>query len=87
MNTILSCINIPAINSNTFKQREKEVGKTVEKITRKSRKEATNSKRTGIITNTAELNEEDLVSVPCLFDMGWQNRGKGHNSLTGQAAE
>ncbi|XP_028390793.1 uncharacterized protein LOC114515695 [Dendronephthya gigantea] len=78
MNNILSCINIPAINSNTFKQREREVGKAVEEIARQSCKEATNSIRNGIMTTTAELNENDLVSVPCSFDMGWQKRGKGH---------
>ena len=30
--------------------------------------------------------EDNLVSVPCSFDMGWQKRGKGHNSHTGHAA-
>jgi len=30
--------------------------------------------------------EKKLISVPCSFDMGWQKRGKGHNSHTGHAA-
>ena len=30
--------------------------------------------------------EDNLVSVPCSFDMGKQKRGKGHNSHTGHAA-
>ena len=86
MNNILSCMNIPTINSNTFKHREREVGKAVEAIAKKSCEEATNVVRNEIMTNTAECSEDNLVSVPCSFDMGWQKRGKGHNSLTGQAA-
>ena len=33
-----------------------------------------------------EPDENNLVSVPCSYDMGWQKRGKGFNSNTGQAA-
>ena len=38
------------------------------------------------MTNTAECSEDNLVSVSCSIGMGWQKRGKGHNSLTRQAA-
>ena len=36
--------------------------------------------------NGTESDENQLVSIPCSFDMGWQKRGKGHNSRTGHAA-
>ena len=86
MNNILACMNIPTINSNTFKQREREVGQAVEAIARKSCEEATQLIRNELMTNTTECSADNLVSVPYSLDMGWQKRGKGHNSLTGQAA-
>ena len=79
-------MNIPTINSITFKQREREVGQAIEAIAKNSCEKATNSIRNELMTNTAECDEDNLLSVPCSFDMGWQKRGKGHNSLTGQAA-
>ena len=30
--------------------------------------------------------EDNLISIPCSFDMGWQKRGKGHNSHTSHVA-
>ena len=36
INNILSCMNIPTINSITFKQREREVRQAVEAIAKKS---------------------------------------------------
>ena len=36
--------------------------------------------------NRTESDENQLVSIPCSFDMGWQKRGKGRNSKTGHAA-
>lgn len=35
INNMLSCMNIPTINSITFKQREREVGQSVEAIAKK----------------------------------------------------
>ena len=31
-------------------------------------------------------NENGLIPIACSFDMGWQKRGKGHNSRSGHAA-
>jgi hypothetical protein len=38
------------------------------------------------ISNGIKPDENNLLSIPCSFDMGWQKRGKGHNSQTGQAS-
>lgn len=34
----------------------------------------------------AKCDSENLVGVMCLYDMGWQKRGKVHNSSTGHGA-
>ena len=34
----------------------------------------------------AASDKDGLVGIPVSYDMGWQKRGKGHNSLTGQGA-
>ena len=31
----------------------------------------------------ATVDENGLIGFPVSYDMGWQKRGKGHNSLTG----
>lgn len=33
----------------------------------------------------SQVDESNLVPIPCSFVMGWQKRGKGHNSRIGQA--
>lgn len=38
------------------------------------------------LQNGVKSDEGNLFPIPCSFDMGWQRRGKGHNSCTGQAA-
>lgn len=30
---------------------------------------------------TAQPDENNLIPVPCSYDMGWQKRGKGSNSI------
>ena len=75
-------MNIPTINSITFKDRGREVGKAVEDVAKKSRERATNLIRTEMM-NTGECSELWSLS---LVDLTWVcKRGKGHNFLTGQA--
>lgn len=38
------------------------------------------------IDNGAKEDAEGFVSVSCSYDVGWQKRGKGHNSSTGHGA-
>ena len=49
-------MNIPTINSITFKDRGREVGKAVEDVAKKSRERATNLIRTEMM-NTGECSE------------------------------
>ena len=79
-------MNIPTLNSSTFKQREREVGKAVEIVAKTSCQESLNEERSQALCSGSQPDENNLVSVHCSFDMGWQKRGKGHNSRTGHAA-
>lgn len=38
------------------------------------------------VENGAKEDAEGFVRVSCSYDMGWQKRGKGHNSSTGHGA-
>ena len=86
INYVLSTSNIPTINSSTFKRREREVGKTIETVARASCQDSLSNEKMQILNDGFQPDEDNLVSVPCSFDMGWQKRGKGHNSHTGLAA-
>lgn len=86
INNLLSTMNIPTMNSTIFKNKEREVGKAVEKIARASCQNSIERVREEAVRNGIECEEDNLIPVSCSFDMGWQKRGKGHNSLTGQAA-
>ena len=76
----------PPLNSCTYKQREREVGRAVECIAKTSCQDSLNRERAQALLNGCQADDNNLVSVPCSFDMGWQKRGKGHNSCTGHLA-
>ena len=83
---MLATIDIPLLNSCTYKQREREVGRAVEYIAKTSCQDSLNRERAQALLNGCQPDDNNLVSIPCLFDMGWQKHGKGHNSRTGHAA-
>ena len=68
-----------------FKTRERETGKAVEEVAHLACKEVTTNEKNHAIA-TAQPDENNLIPVPCSYDMGWQKRGKGFNSNTGQGA-
>ena len=86
INNVLSTLNAPTLNSVTFKLREREVGKAVEGIVKSSCHNCLTNEKNEALQSRATVDEGNLVPVACSFDMGWQRRGKGHNSRTGQAA-
>ena len=85
INNLLSTLNIPSLGSCTFKQREREVGGAIEQVTKNSCQESLMEKEK-LVNNGVNADENGLIPVACSFDMGWQKRGKGHNSRTGHAA-
>ena len=86
INNVLSTLNAPTLNCVTFNLREREVGKAVEGIEKSSFQDFLNMERKEALQNGVQVDESNLVPMPCSFNMGWQKRGKGHNSRTGQAA-
>ena len=86
LKSILSVMNIPPMSRASFKARERETGKAVEAVAKVSCEEIIANEKKQLISIGEEPDENNLVSVPCSYDMGWQKRGKGFNSNTGQAA-
>lgn len=79
VNALLTSINIPPVSQSTFKAREREVGPAIEEVAKTSCKEAMEVEKEFWRKET-----EEVVSIGASYDMGWQKRGKGRNSLTGQ---
>ena len=86
INNVLSTLNVPTLNSVTFKLREREVGKAVENIAKGGCQNYLQMERGEALEKGIRADENSLVPIPCSFDTGWQRRGKRHNSRTGQAA-
>jgi hypothetical protein len=87
LSTILSTMNVPSINHTTFKTREREVGRAVEDLARGSCKENIEKEKNHYLKLLGHKhNENDLIDINVSYDMGWQKRGKGHNSNTGHGA-
>ena len=86
VNNSLTSINIPPLNNVTFKKREREVGRAIQSLASTSCKENLQKEKENAISNNIQADSNGLIGFPVSYDMGWQKRGKGHNSLTGQGA-
>ena len=86
LNNLLATANIPGLTNNTFKHQEREVRVAIEKVAKKSCKQALNDEKVIVLSNGIQPDENNVLPIACSFDMGWQKRGKGHNSNTGHAA-
>lgn len=86
VNSLFSCLDIPTVNHATFKTREREVGKAVELVANESCVVSCCKEREMAMAAGAECDSGNLVGVMCSYDMGWQKRGKAHNSSTGHGA-
>ena len=84
LNNLLTTINVPPISNVLFKRREREIGNAVENVTKKScRQVVEQEKKKADEKSQNQGGENSLVGIAVSYDMGWQKRGKGHNSLTG----
>ena len=83
---ILATMNIPTMSRASFKTREREAGTAVESIAKVTCQQIITSEKVHAISTGATPDENHLIPVPCSYDMGWQKRGKGYNSNTGQGA-
>ena len=82
VNSLLTSLNVPAVGKNTLKAREREVGQAVEKLAKRSCEDALAAEKEYWRKDESEV----TVAIGTSYDMGWQKRGKGHNSLTGNFA-
>lgn len=80
VNLVLTSLNIPAVSEKTLKSREREIGPAIEQVAKTSCNESLCSEKENWNKNTAS---GESINIAASYDMGWQKRGKGHNSLTG----
>ena len=66
LNNLLSTLNVPAMNSSTFKNREREAGKAIELVARNSCQQFLNLEREKAIENGNKPDQNNLV-INCLF--------------------
>ena len=76
----------PNYNSVTLKLREREVGKADEGVAKTSCQDYLAVEKQEALQNSVQVDDNNLVPISCSYDMGWQKRGKGHNSRTSQGA-
>ncbi|XP_028416613.1 uncharacterized protein LOC114540689 [Dendronephthya gigantea] len=79
-------MNIPTMSRASFKNGEREVGSIIEGVAKKSCEDVAIKEKNSAILMGAEPDENDLIPISVSYDMGWQKRGKGFNSNTGQGA-
>ena len=81
VNALLSSLNIPPVNGDTLKAREREIiGPAIEDIANTSCECMLEEEKKQ--WGRTERGKE-IVPIGASYDMGWQKRGKSHNSLTG----
>ena len=90
VNAILTSMNVPAVSENTLKAREREVGPVIENFAKSSCLEALEREKScwvseNIYQEPSSRNVNN-IAIGVSYDMGWQKRGKGHNSLTGKCS-
>lgn len=71
LNNLLSILNVPALNSSTFKNREREAGKAIELVAKNSCQQFLNLEREKAIENGNKPDQNNLVPIACSYDMGW----------------
>ena len=73
------------MNHQLFKRREREVGNALENVARESCKINLNLEKQ-MAEQSSGPSADGLVGIAISYDMGWQKRGRGHNSSTGHGA-
>jgi hypothetical protein len=83
-------MNVPAVSENTLKAREREIGPVIENIAKSSCLDALEMEKSYWVPENIHQEPsssiENNVAIGASYDMGWQKRGKGHNSLTGKCS-
>ena len=83
VNALLTSINLPTVHENTLKAREREIRPALEKIAKRSCKNAIGKEKSQLLEESSSKESPKKVGIGTSYDTGWQKRGKGHNSFTG----
>ena len=80
VNAMLSAMNVPTVAHGTLDRRRQEGGAAIELVAR----EACDAAVAEEILAYGPQCTDSPVPLTVSFDMGWQKRGRAHNSLTGE---
>lgn len=89
VNAFLTSMNIPPIAHTTLNRRQMEAGLKIESVAKQSCITSTSFERDmqmkadGSCDLESENKNTAQVNLTVSYDMGWQKRGRAHNSLTG----
>ena len=78
VNNFLAVMDVSPISTKALKKREREIGPAIE---REAKRSCTSALREESSRTLSDCPESRGLTVG--YDMGWQKRGKAHNSLTG----
>ena len=76
-------INVPVIGESTLKAREREIGPAIEEVAKSSCRAIMQKEKEKWELDSQGQDHGGKTSIRVSYDMGWQKRGKGHNSLAG----
>lgn len=76
LNNLLSTLNVPAMNSSTFKNREREAGKAIELVAKNSCQQFLNLEREKAIEKVTSLIRTIWYPLPVLMTWGGRNGGE-----------
>ena len=84
LNNLLATLNVPTMNSQLFKMREREIGNSIEKVAKAGcdmylEQEKENAEKSN---NQGEVGSMPGIAVS--YDMGWTKRGKGEKRQRAQ---
>ncbi|CAC5383515.1 unnamed protein product [Mytilus coruscus] len=78
VNTLLSIMDLPTIDKKNLGF-EEEVGDTLKKYAQETCNDACKVEK----AIEDQKDQKDFQNIAVSYDMGWQKRGRAHNSLTG----
>ena len=81
----MASLEVPPVSARTLKNREREIGVTIEKVAKKSCLDIIELEQNLCSLNSSAADKESVVDLKAGYDMGWQRKGSGraYNSRSG----
>ena len=81
----MASLEVPPVSARTLKNREREIGVTIEKVAKKSCLDIIELEQKLCSLNSSAADKESVVDLKASYDMGWQRKGSGraYNSRSG----